>query len=208
MTESTGDPKFPIWLIGDSPPAAWKDKLETPLDPRHPTRHNIWTAVADSMQERLYRQAKLRLDTSRLYIRNAMSQPLTEANREELQRVSKNVLKGLVGRYKPKLLLTFGVSAFGIGLMALGETTAVFADSAELLGEQFRRRISGYDGGRANVIPLLHASIARGKFLEAHRDFVAGHGRKPDNYFDYVGEALADLLIAKMANEPIWLPRG
>jgi len=54
MNESVGDPKFPIWLIGDSPPEAWADKLDTPLDPRHPARHSIWTSVADPMQDRFY----------------------------------------------------------------------------------------------------------------------------------------------------------
>jgi hypothetical protein len=72
MKDSVGKPEFPIWLIGDSPPEAWAAKLDTPLDPRHPARHSIWTSVADPMQDMLYRQSKLRLDMSRLYIRNAM----------------------------------------------------------------------------------------------------------------------------------------
>ena len=76
MKDFTGNPEFPIWLVGDSPPEAWADKLDTPLDPRHPARHSILTSVADPMQDRLYRQSKRRLDTSRLYIRNAVSQPL------------------------------------------------------------------------------------------------------------------------------------
>ena len=40
MREYAGDPECPIWLIGDSPPEAWVDRLATPLDPRHPARHN------------------------------------------------------------------------------------------------------------------------------------------------------------------------
>ena len=54
MKDSTGNPEFPIWLVGGSPPEAWADKLDTPLDPRHPARHSIWTSVADSMLDRLY----------------------------------------------------------------------------------------------------------------------------------------------------------
>lgn len=31
MKDFAGDPKFPIWLIGDSPPQRGADKLDTPL---------------------------------------------------------------------------------------------------------------------------------------------------------------------------------
>jgi hypothetical protein len=45
MKPLVGDPDFPIWLLGDSNPKGWQSVLETPLDPRHPARHNIWTPV-------------------------------------------------------------------------------------------------------------------------------------------------------------------
>lgn len=199
MKDSTGDPKFPIWLIGDSPPEAWADKLDTPLDPRHPARHSIWTSVADPMQDRLYRQKKLRLDTSRLYIRNAKSQPLERTHQ------SQATLKELLNKYKPSIVLTFGVSAFNITLLASGGTSSIFANSVRLLGEQFRSRIEKYDDNKVNVIPLLHVSIARGRFLESHRDFVGVYGNTPPNYFDYVGTNLVDLLLAKLSDKPIWI---
>ncbi|MFC1981321.1 hypothetical protein ACFLVN_03660 [Chloroflexota bacterium] len=75
MKDFAGDPKFPTWLIGDSPPEKWADRLDTPLDPRHPARHSIWTSVADSMQDKLYRDGNRRLDTSEPYIRNASDKP-------------------------------------------------------------------------------------------------------------------------------------
>ena len=34
MKEFSGNPEFPIWLIGDSPPERWAGKLDTPLNPR------------------------------------------------------------------------------------------------------------------------------------------------------------------------------
>jgi integrase len=55
MNDFIGDPEFPVWLIGDSPPEKWMDKLDYPLDMKHPARHNIWTSVADQMQDRLFR---------------------------------------------------------------------------------------------------------------------------------------------------------
>lgn len=205
MKDCTGNPEFPIWLIGDSPPEAWADKLETPLDPRHPARHSIWTSVVDSMQDILYRMGKRRLDTSQLYIRNAMSEPLTSRNISELNRLSQATLKDLLGRYNPRIVLTFGVSAFMITIFAYGESPQKIYETTKLLGEQFRSRIERYDDQMVNIIPLLHVSISRGRFLEAHRDFVGDDGGTLPNYFDYVGKKLANLLLAKLSGESIWI---
>ncbi len=197
MKDSTGDPKFPIWLIGDSPPEKWVDKLDTPLDPRHPARHSIWTSVADSMQDKLYHQEGRRLDTSKLYIRNAKNQPLEQTHQ------SQAILKECLDKYKPSIVLTFGVYAFAISLLASGEMPSVFSNTTRLLGEQFRSRIENFSDNKVNVIPLLHVSIAL-KFLESHRDFVDKHGATPPNYFNCVGTKLANLLLAKLSNKPIW----
>jgi uracil-DNA glycosylase len=200
MKDFTGNPEFPIWLIGHSPPKAWADKLDTPLDPRHPARHSIWTSVADPMQDRIYRQRKLRLDTFRLYIRNAMKHPFTKLNIQ----ADTQTLKEIIKKYKPTIILTFGVAAFSISLLASGETPPFFANTTRLLGEQFRNRIENFHDDKVNVIPLLHVSIAL-KFLASHRDFVGTYGNTPPNYFDYVGTKLADLLLAKLSDKPIWI---
>jgi len=205
MKESTGNPEFPIWLIGDSPPEAWADKLDTPLDPRHPARHSIWTSVADPMQDRLYRHVKLRLDTSQLYIRNTSDKPLKEPIDGEQIRSMQEKLKGFLERYRPTLVLSFGVNAFMITQLACGETISIKAASAKLLGKQFRTRIENWDNYRVNILPLLHASIARRWFLSAHRDFVGASEQTPPNYFDYVGTKLADLLLAKFSDKSIWV---
>ena len=145
MKDFAGYPEFPIWLVGDSPPDKWADKLDTPLDPRHPARHSIWTSVADPMQDRLYRQRKLRLDTSRLYIRNASDKPLKEPiDREQIHSMQEK-LKRLLEGYWPTLVLTFGVNAFMITQLACGETISIKAASAKLLGAQFRTRIESWD---------------------------------------------------------------
>ena len=199
MKDSAGDPKFPIWLIGDSPPENWVGKLDAPLDSRHPARHNIWTSAADVMQDRLYRQEKLRLDTSRLYVRNAMIN-LGESLQSSGARLTK-----LLDRYGPNLVLTFGASAFMIGLFASGEVPQKLYKTTKLLGEQFRGRIEKYDEHKVNIIPLLHTSVARRYFLSAHRDFVGPYGSTPPNYFDYVGIKLADLLLTKLHDKLIWI---
>ena len=199
MKVCTGDPRFPIWLIGDSPPERGADKLDTPLDPRHPARHNIWTSVADPMQDRLYRQKGLRLDTSHLYIRNAMT------NLGEQIRSSGPRLGELFDKHRPSVVLTFGASAFMIALFASGEVPQKLYKTTKLLGEEFRNRIGSYGEHKINIIPLLHTSVARRYFLSAHRDFVGTYGSVPPNYFDYVGTKLADLLLAKLHDKPIWV---
>lgn len=205
MKNFSGEPRFPIWLIGDSPPEKWANKLNFPLDVKHPARHNIWTSIADSMQDRLFRQSRMRLDTSRLYVRNAIDRPFTKSmTRGEMQSAQK-ILSKLIGIHKPKLILTFGVFAFMTTLTASGEMPQKFFKTTKLLGEQFRSRVKNYDESKVNVIPLLHVSIARGRFLEAHRDFVGTDEKERLNYFNYVGEKLAALLLTNFSDKPIWI---
>lgn len=205
MKDFTGDPEFPIWLMGDSPPEAWMDKLDTPLDPRHPARHNIWTSVADIIQDKLYRQRKLRLDTSRLYIRNVMNKPLNKPITNKQMHLVQNELRRLFNKHKPIIVLTFGVAAFAMSTEAAGDIPPVFAKSARRLGEQFRSCINNFSDDKVNIMPLLHVSIARGKFLSAHRNFVDTYWHEPPNYFDYVGTKIADLLLTKLSDKPIWI---
>ncbi len=208
MKDFTGNPEFPIWLIGDSPPEAWADKLDTPLDPRHPARHSIWTSVADPLQDRLYRQRKVRLDTSRLYIRNAISQSLTVPTIHVQTSQAQAELKELFDTYKPSMVLTFGVGAFMASVLSSVDSHwKVFKtkNKTTLLGEEFRSRIENYDTDKVNIIPLLHTSIARGGFIKAYEYFVGAERTTYSNYFDYVGTKLADLLFAKFSAKKIWI---
>jgi hypothetical protein len=59
------------------------------------------------------------------------------------------------------------------------------------LAEQFIKRTSPVRGEAVNVLPLLHASIARKEFLLCHEKFSGGNG----NYFQYVGERLGRVLV-------------
>lgn len=63
MKDHTGDLSFPIWLLGDSNPKNWQDRLDTPLDPRHPAVHNIWTPIIDIIQREVYMKIGKRIDT-------------------------------------------------------------------------------------------------------------------------------------------------
>ena len=204
MKEFSGDPEFPIWLIGESPPENWKDKLDFPLDAKHPAIHNIWTPVLDSLQDRLFRQQRRRLDTSHLYIRNAIDVPLPVSTPEQQQQATEKLRK-LINKYKPQIVLTFGVYAFLSTSLAAGQPFQTPPDTTQLLGQQFRNCISNYNSRQTNVIPLLHISIAWGKFLGAHRAFIGPDNKEHDNYFNYVGEKLADLLLDYFSSKQIWV---
>jgi hypothetical protein len=159
--------------------------------------------VADVIQDKLYLQGR-RLDTSRLYIRNASDKPMKEPIPQEQINTAWGTLKTLIDEHKPILILTFGVNAFWITQLACGEDVPHKVETAKQLGEQFKLRIGSYSDNKVNIIPLLHVSIARGKFLEAHRDFVGDNSKSP-NYFTHVGTNIADLLLAKFSDKPIWI---
>lgn len=124
---------------------------------------------------------------------------------EEQTKISIEILKILLDEHKPSIVLTFGVSAYMTALFASGESPQKIFQTTKLLGEQFRNHIENYHHDKVNIIPLLHVSIARRHFLEAHEYFVDGHGSVPSNYFEYVGVELADLLLARFSASPIWV---
>jgi hypothetical protein len=62
-----------------------------------------------------------------------------------------------------------------------------------------KKAMSGYLIGK---LPLLHRSIAGGKFLQSHDYFCRNSGA---NYFDYVGEKVAEVIIKNKDNLKIWI---
>ena len=75
MMREVGSRDFDVSLLGDSNPRGWQNALKTPLDPRHPARHSIWTSVLEVIQDRVYRESRQRVDTVSIYIRNAVGDP-------------------------------------------------------------------------------------------------------------------------------------
>lgn len=212
MLDYSGKPNFPIWLIADSEPERWHRVLETPLDPRHPARHSIWTSVFDYMQKELYKQKGLRFDDENVYIRNAIKRANDKPKAEEIEWSSNlqtqlDVLSRNIERYSPVIILTFGAFAFEFVRRALGEQKIHRFSywGTEQLGKEFRERYKRVDPDRTNVLPLLHVSISRGKFLESHSYFIGDAKEETNNYFEYVGMKLANLLLERMLSRPIWL---
>lgn len=212
MQDFYGDPRSTIWLVADSEPRNWHNLLLTPLDPRHPARHSIWTSVLEYIQDTLYRRDKRRLNSETLYIRNAVGNPDDKPERvklnwsQELQEKNHS-LRANLAHFKPKVVLTFGAFAFEFLRRACNEEP-IFPYShwgTAQLGTEFKKRIKLYNASDINVLPLLHISISRGKFLESHRYFVGEEGGKPVNYFEFVGNKLAELFLQKLASEAIWV---
>ena len=208
MERESGCKSSPIWLIGDSPPKNWKDELSEPFDSRHPARHNIWTPVVDGIQELVYRQEKRRVDTSRLYVRNAVHNWESKVgpydkNWSQLKEATEE-LGGLLGKHKPKLVFTFGAFAFEFANRSLGknEKRAYRYWTTERLGKQFRLSVAKFPSCEIDVVPLLHTSISRGKYLVSHKHFTCA---EDGNYFDYVADKVSALLLNHKDDLDIWI---
>lgn len=203
MSREDGSPDSRVWLLGDSEPKNWREKLSVPLDPRHPARHSIWTPVLDAAQRRLYQIEKLRFDDRAMYVRNAISlaahkpTPTARAWSGQVQTELEDFIR-LAQKHRPLLILSFGAFSCEFALRSLPPSEAPrevipFGGwSTKALGTRFLEVCSSFDVSTTNLVPLLHATIARGRFLESHRDFCGADGA---NYFEFVGAKIADLLI-------------
>lgn len=194
MEREAGVKTFPIWLLGDSEPDNWKDVIIKPFDDRHPIIHNIWTSIADKIQNKIFIDQKSRIDFYKLFIRNAIADPKSKPldriidwdYSEDLKNNIKEYQK-LIQHYKPKLILSFGAFAFEFGRRCFNEQPkqAFKFWGAKQLGKEFNNRI--ILDNEINLVPLLHASISGGRFIESHEYFC---GYKGGNYFEYVAEKL------------------
>lgn len=210
MKKDIGDKNFPIWLIGDSNPKNWQGVLSAPLDPRHPARHNIWTSVVDVIQEELFRIGKIRFETRTLYIRNAVEDPKDRPSVNIIQWPSKVeqeivALQNDLVEFHPKLVFSFGRFAFEFSRRAFEETPHRKSGfwNTESLGDEYRQRLNAFTPNTLNLIPLLHTSISRGRFISSHQQFCR-HGDDA-NYFDYIGIQIAHKIYEYERQLDIWI---
>lgn len=213
LVEKIGRFDYPIWLLGDSPSGKYlkfeapdPDHL-TPLDPKHPTRHSIWTPILDVIQRHLFRRG-CRLDDSELFIRNAVSHPDHKLNNPtEIDKFGDNQkkeiaeLKELLKVHEPFLVLCFGQFAYPCALRTQQDEIKILTQeewknwSIPKLSKAFDDRINKVQLGKVTLLPLLHASAARG-FKSATAHFSGKLSNQRPNYFEYVGEQIAEKLIA------------
>jgi hypothetical protein len=208
MKREVGNRDFEIWLLGDSNPKNWQDALEFPLDLRHPIRHNIWTSVLDVIQDKVFRQCRRRVDTSFLYIRNAIESPNDKPPPGSIEwgmKIEEEIeeFRKLLHQHNPKLLLCFGAFSFEFARRALAQvpTRNYRYWGAEELGIEFEQRINQFNLNTTNALPLLHRSISGGKFIQSH-DYFCGKG---NNYFEHVGSRIAEQLIRYRSQLQIWV---
>jgi hypothetical protein len=208
MNRDTGNIDFPIWIIGDSEPTRWKDVLEEPFDPRHPIRHNIITSVFDIVQDSIFRNAGKRVDTSKIYIRNAVSEVSSKpAKNELLWSIELNneimMLKDLFYKNNPILILTFGAFAYEFTRRAFDKEQHKYNYwTTERLGDEIRKNTLNIQQSNPIIIPMLHRSIAGGHFIKSHENYCRSAGA---NYFDYVGTEIADIIMKILNNSDIWV---
>lgn len=210
MKDEDGDKRFAIWLLGDSNPKNWQHVLDVPFDPKHPARHSIWTPVLETIQEYVFVTRKNRVKTSPIYVRNAIEDPVDKPLPNSLnwsENVEKKALsfRDDVLRYKPKVILSFGAFAFEFARRALtpekDKHPYKYWDTKNL-GNEFRRNINDFNISETNILPLLHTSISRGRFIESHRYFCNGES---NNYFEYVGRCIGQKLTEYYDDLPIWM---
>ena len=198
-----------IWLLGDSNPKNWQTILRTPFDPRHPARHSIWTPVLEVIQDRVFRESRSRVETSSIYIRNAIENPTGKphSNSIEWETIIERKLQGFQAKvrlYQPKILFSFGAFAFEFARRALDEEPKRSHSywGARRLGHEFRQRVGQFDLNATNLLPLLHVSIARGRFIQSHEYF---SGQEGGNYFEFVGNRIAQMLVENGDRLKIWI---
>jgi hypothetical protein len=198
-----------IWLLGHSYPKNWVHMLTEPLDPRHPTRHSIWTPVLDRLQEQVYGHGnRRRLDAGKCYICNAASkQGEGEAPDWEWTGPSITARMAKFGNYmdvfQPPIVITFGAEAFRFAATAINRPNApTTVLSADELGGRFRAAVAEFNANEVNVFPLLHAFVARNGWVTAGMSYST---LEDGNYFEYVGCALGRLLLSYGKEWPIWV---
>jgi hypothetical protein len=150
----------------------------------------------------------MRLDDSKLYIRNAVGDPEHKKHKRERDCAIAG-LSVLLSEHKPPLVLCFGQFAFECARRARQEDENSFRSfrywSVERLAREFAETIPTIRMDSVKLLPVLHAVVAQ-KFPHCHRYFSGGRG----NYFEYVGEEIAQVLINN-SNDPrlsrLWMQR-
>lgn len=207
MNRDCGDIGCKVWLIGDSEPDNYSEELQNPFDWKHPTVHNIFTPILYQIQEDLFDTGHW-IDRNKLYIRNAVEKSSYWKNEANLNKEILN-FRHLVNEYSPIIILSFGSRAFEFVRRALDKKDEKSEKSKQSkpfdswstyeLGTEFAERCRDFNVSETNIIPLLHASICRGKFLEAHSNFCAGirdinKEMNEENYFIATGEMLSKII--------------
>jgi hypothetical protein len=194
MKKEFGDRAYPIWLL---------------VNPKYPAvRHDIWTPILDEIQDKVYRKLHTRIDTEKIYIKNAVSDIGIVRNTANwwAAEVAKEIvtLKESVLEHQPKIIITFGTITYEL-VRRVFEIRPVNGPkywSTTNLGDEFERSISNFDINQTNRIPLLRRVMKSGRFIEDHNYF---SWEDNENYFRDVGTKIADKIIENKDSLKIWI---
>ncbi|EHQ88846.1 hypothetical protein [Desulfosporosinus youngiae] len=188
MNES-GEKSNPIWLV---------------FNPKHPAvRHYIWTPVLVVIQDKVYRELRTRIDTSKIYTRNAVDDSRIVPNTRNWwdNQVAEEIkeLRNLALEYRPRILISFGAFPFEFLRRVYKlkpEKGPKFWGTANL-GNEFGKSMENFDVGKTNIVPLLRRVVTSEKFIEESGNW--------DDYFAYVGTKIAEKIIENKDNLNIWM---
>jgi hypothetical protein len=193
LNMESGDKNYPIWLL---------------VNPKYPAvRHDIWTPILDEVQDKVYRKLHTRIETSSIYVKNAVNDIGIVPNTlnwwaaevaKEIEMFRESVLE-----HQPKILITFGAFPFEF-------TRRVFEIkpqkgpkywSTANLKEEFEQSIENFDINKTNRIPLLRRVITNGKSIDDRNSSRIDS----ENYFHDVGSRIAEKIIENKDNLKIWI---
>ena len=194
MKQESGERAYPIWLL---------------VNPKHPAvRYNIWTPVLDKIQDRIFREIHTRVDTTNIFIRNAVSDCGIVPNTLNWWRpeVAKEIVlfREIVLEHKPKILISFGAFPFEF-LRRVYEIKPEKGPKywgTSNLDDEFRKAIENFDINKTNRIPLRRRLIASSNDLEAHNCF---DRKGSENYYYDIGSKIAEKIIENKDNLNIWI---
>ena len=198
----------PIWLLGDYYSAKWRQELNALLDPRHPSRHDIWTPILNEIQNAVYRPDNLRVDEARICIAYAAESGVGGKPDWEFGNPS---IKSRIAVYgesinanRPRLVLAFGRRAYAFARLATGAKDRCEPTdwNRKSLGAEFRRSVDDFNPNKVNIFHLLHATTARRQWKEAHREFTGSPTR---NYFEFTGHLIGSLLKRHASDLDVWV---
>jgi len=185
-----GDKNYPIWLL---------------LNPKHPSvRHNIWTPILAEIQDKVYRKIQQRIDTTQLYIRNAVCvggivpNTLNWWGTEVAEEIE--LFRNIVLEHKPKIIISFGAFPFEF-LRRVYEIQPQKGPKYwgnSYLGDEFGSSIENFDINKTNILPLIRRVILSPTYHDGNNYF-------GENYFHYIGSKIAEKIIDHERNLNIWI---
>lgn len=194
IKRDSGEKTYPIWLL---------------VNPKYTSvRNDIWRPVLDEIQDKVYRELSTRIDTSKIYIRTAVSDigivpnTLNWWGYEVADEI--NAFREIVNEYKPRMIISFGAFPFEFvrRVYEIKPEKGPKSWATAILEDEFERAIKEFDINKTNRIPLLRRVIETDKFLETKNYF---YQTDKEYYFHYVGTKIAEKIIENKDSFKIWI---